>query len=381
MSNFIASKTFRSTQPESRRMRLRFPLLDAGLLTILLCLPSGAARAQLRFVPSHGKSRLDSSNELLRDVHPASQAQANYLQNRLVLTGLKKAEQVERQERRQIYAETQLVKKLQNYELVTKRLSAGGTSPIDLSSFWALVSTFGDRAEVYDALSMEVLPIPHDQFMPTCRFMKIVRPDGELERPPLSLEGADGLNASQHQSAWTLLSGDLRANGQPSARRAGDFRSSVAAYRKNAEQAITDGMRLSGRLQAQAYLRSPGALADALDRPQQRGQIQRYLEHGGYSYYGGTVLGLMQHMMQNQVMPVQTSTAQLALTELTRPVSRVVEQEIALHYERIDSLAAGEGNRPYASEYRPHEEPVLEGMPGAEMTQSATPSASRDPKR
>src|SRR5262245_61406552 len=377
MSNFIASKNLGSTKPESRRRHWRVPLLVAGLLSVLLCWPNGApVWAQSGPLPSHGKSRLDSYNELLRDVHPASQAQANYLQNRLFLTGLKKAEQVERQERREMYAERQLVKKLQNYDLVTKRLCAGGTSPIDLTSFWALVSTFGDRAEVYDALSMKVLPIPHDQFMPTCGFMKIVRPDGELERPPLSLEGANGLDASLLQSAWTPLASDLRVNGRPSARTAGNFRNSVAAYRKNAQRAITDGMPLSGRLQAQAYLRSVGALADALDRPQQRGQIQRYLERGGYAYHGGSVLGLMQHMMQNQLTPVQASTAQIALTELARPISRVLEQEIALHYERIDSLAAGEGHRPYASEYRRHEEPAFEGTPGTEITPSATPNAA-----
>ena len=381
MSNLIASKYFGSTKPESRRMHLRFPLFYAGLLSVLLCWPSGTtvwAQSSNLFSggKSHGKSQLDSYNALLRDVHPASQAQANYLQNRLFLTGLMKSEQVERQERRAMYTEMQWIKKLENYDRVTRRLSAGSTSPTDLTSFCVLVSIFGDRAEVYDALSMEVLPIPHDQFMPTSGIMKIVRPDGELERPPLSLEGADGLDASIIQSAWRSLSSDLRANGRPSARGAGNYRDSVAAYRKNAERAITDGMPLSGRLQAQAYLRSLGALADALDRPQQCGQIQRYLEPGGYSYHGGSILGLMQHMVQNQVTPVQASTAQIALSELARPISRVLEQELALPYKRIDSLAADEGHRPYASEYRRHEEPAFEGMPGTQITQSATPNAA-----
>src|SRR5262245_20588462 len=120
MSNLIASKDFGSTKPESRRMHLRFSLLCAGLLSVVLYWPNCATVwAQSRNLPSrgttHGKIQLDSYNALLRDVHPASQAQANYLQNRLFLTGLRKAEQVERQERRETYAETQLIKKLENY--------------------------------------------------------------------------------------------------------------------------------------------------------------------------------------------------------------------------------------------------------------------------
>ena len=66
----------------------------------------------------------------------------------------------------------------------------------------------------------------------------------------------------------------------------------------------------------------------------------------------------------------------LALSELARPISRVLEQELALPYKRIDSLAADEGHRPYASEYRRHEEPAFEGMPGTQITQSATPNAA-----
>jgi hypothetical protein len=98
--------------------------------------------------------------------------------------------------------------------------------------------------------------------------------------------------------------------------------------------------------------KSLGSLADALYRPRQAAQIQQYIEQGGYSYYGGNMLGLVQHMLRHRVTPAHGSTAQIALAEVARPITRVLEQEIALHYERIDSLAANEGHRPYAAEFR-----------------------------
>jgi hypothetical protein len=74
-------------------------------------------------------------------------------------------------------------------------------------------------------------------------------------------------------------------------------------------------------------------------------------------------------MLRHRVTPAHGSTAQIALAEVARPITRVLEQEIALHYERIDSLAANEGHRPYAAEFRRFEEPV-HAPPDMNVTQS-----------
>jgi hypothetical protein len=336
-----------------------------------MCWLSGAAaQAQSRVLPSHGKIKLDSYNYLLRDVHPASQAQANYLQNRLFLSGLKKAERMERKDRLDSYGERQHIQTLRNYSSIANRLAAGRTtSARNLTAFWVLVSVFGDRAEVYDALSSDVPPIRHEEFAPTSHFLRIVEASGQLARPPLSLEGIENLDASAFQSAWTTLADSLHTRGRLTARLAADFHNSVAAYRKCGLVAITINSPASGRVQAEKYLASLGSLADALYRPQQLAQIRQYVEEGGYSYYGGSMLGLIQHMLRHRVTPVHGSTAQIALAEVARPINRVLEQEIAWRYERIDSLAANEGHRPYAAEYRRHEEPV-HAAPERNVTQS-----------
>jgi hypothetical protein len=349
----------------------RFSTLRA-LLAISICLPPGAAaQAQWGVWPSHGKKvKLDSYNYLLRDVHPASQAQANYLQNRLFLVGLKKAERLERQERLDVYAERQFIKTLRNYGHMTKRLSAGrSTAASNLDSFWALVSVFGDRAEVYDALASEVPPISHEAFVPTSFYIQIMQPNGSLQDPPHLLESCEDLDASKLQSAWTTLARSLRSSGQLSAREVTDFRNCVAAYREHGTAAIQSSSLSSDRVPASDYLWSLRALADALRRPQQTAQIQHYLEQSN-SYSGGTMLDLLQHMLRHNLTPAQGSTAQIALAEVARPINRVLEQEIALHYERIDSLAAGEGHRPYAAEYRQHEAPI-HAAPGPKVTQAA----------
>ena len=372
MLNFITSKSNNSNHAIARALPSRFSLLRAGLLAISLCwLNSVEAQAQSRTLPSHGKIRLDSYNYLLRDVHPASQAQSNYLQNRLFLTGLKKPERLERQERVDVYGERRFVKQLQNYNAVANRLSAGRpTSAMSLMSFWTLVSVYGDRTEVYDALSSDVPPISHDQFMPTTVFIQIVRPNGELEPPPLLLEAAEGVDASMYQSAWAALTKNVNGIGRLSAQDVADFHNSVAVYRKRGTLAIANNASASGRLRAQEYLVALGSLADALYRPQQSARIEQYVRQGGYSYHGGSMLELIQHMLRNRVTPAQGSTAQVALAEVARPISRVLEQEIALHYERIDSQAAGEGHRPYAAEYRQHEESGYGATPGTQVTQA-----------
>ena len=341
------------------QMKARTTALHVGLLAGALCWTNGGlAQAQTRSTASHGKTGLDSYNKLLRDVHPASQAQANYLQNLLYLNGLKKAERLERWERIDVYGERRLIKKLENYDSIAKRLSAGSpTSAISLNSFWVVVSVFGDRAEVYDALSSEVPPIAHDQFVPTLLFMQMVEPNRELVRPPLLLLGCEDADASKFQLAWRVLAKNMQANSKSSARDVAEFYNGVAAYREQCALAIPTTSPVSGRLQADRYLRSLGSLADALYRPQQYAQIQQYVAHGGNYFYGGNLLGLIQHMLRNSVTPAQGSTAQVALAEVARPISRVLEQEIALHYERIDSLAGNEGHRPYAAEYRRHEAP------------------------
>ena len=355
----------------ARSLRAKFSVLHFRFLLGLLCWLNGVvAHAQSGVLPSHGKIRLDSYSKLLRDVHPASQAQANYLQNLLILCGLKKAERLERQERVDVYAERQLIKALQNECRVLKRLMAGSpTSDASLTPFWALVAVFGDRAEVYDALSSDVPPIPHDQFVSTRLYLRIVQPSGELALPPLLLEGSKGIDASTLQSAWSVLARNMRANGRLSAAEVADFRNSVINYRAHCAVAMTADSPYSGRFQAKKYLTSLGSLADALYRPKQHSQIQQYVAQGGNSYSGGSMLGLIQHMLRNRVTPAHGSTAQVALAEVARPISRVLEQEIALHHERIDSLAANEGHRPYAAEYRSHEEPVE--TPGMEVTQAA----------
>jgi hypothetical protein len=215
-----------------------------------------------------------------------------------------------------------------------------------------LVSALGDRAEVYDALSLEVPPLPHGDFTPTSQFVRILQPNGELAPPPLLLEGAEGLDASVFQSAWSAVLKELRATGRLSARNVAAFEKGVADYRLQCGAAFRADAGHSGVFEVRKYLRSLATLSDALYRPQQRAQIQLYFEHGGYAFNGDSVLGLITHMLQHRVTPAQGSTAQLALAELARPISRVLEQEIGIHYERIDSLAAGEGHRPYAAEYR-----------------------------
>jgi hypothetical protein len=326
--------------------------------------------AQSRTLPSHGKIKLDSYNMLLRDVHPASQAQANYLQNRLFATGLKKAERLERKERLDSYGERQMIKTLQNYSSVATRLASGRpTSGSSLATFWVLVSVFGDRSEVYDALSSTAPPMTHEDFTPTFQFVHILAPSGELEPPPLLLESAAGLDASGIQSAWAAVVEKLHAMGRLSTLEAAHFRDGVADYCQKAKEAIRVRSPASGRLQAKNYLASLRSLADALYRPQQCAQIRHYLDQGGYSFHGDNLLGLMEHMLRNRVTPAHGSTAQLALAEVARPINRVLEQEMAIHFERVDSLAEGEGHRPYAAEYRRHQDPAA-AMPGPELSQS-----------
>lgn len=330
------------------------PRLFPRLLAVALCLSSGiAASAETRSLPSHGKIKLDSYNYLLRDVHPASQAQANYLQNRLYLVGLKKDERLERHERLDVYRERQFINKLQDYQEVATTLGAGRPmSARRLATFWTLVSVFGDHAEVYDALSSSVPSMPHEYFTPTWQFIRIVQPNGELAPPPLLLEEADGLDASTFQQAWRSIAQDLQGTGRLSAANAANFRSSVADYRRKCQSVIQKNTGHSGRFTAAKYLQSLGTCADALYRPTQCAQIQQFVQQGGYPFDGNNMLALIQHMLRNRVMPAHGSAAQLALAEVARPISRVLEQEIALRYERIDSLAANEGHRPYAAEYR-----------------------------
>ena len=376
MLYFMASKNgvhFRFRQaPLGRSSMLYF-----RLLIVAMCWLHGAiVHAQSRVLPSHGKIKLDSYNYLLRDTHPASQAQTNYLQNRRYLTGLKKAERLERQERLDVYGERQFIKTLQNYDRDVSRIAAGSsTSARSLTSFWVLVSAYGDRAEVYEALSRDVPPMPHDEFTPTSLFILAVQPNGELVPPPLMLEGAAGADASKFQAAWRALVKNMRATGRLSAPDVAHFRNCVADYRQHGADAIQQKTPASGRYQAGRYLVSLGTLADALYRPLQCAQIQRYVEQGGYAFYGYNMLGLIQHMLQNRVTPAQGSASQLALAEVARPIGRVLQQEVALHIERIDSLAAGQGHRFYAAEYRPRELPVR-AVPGTQVSQ--LPGSSRE---
>lgn len=359
-----------AAQPPQGQLAIR----HIGLLVAAACwLHAAAAQAQPRVLPSHGKNKLDSYNYMLRDVHPASQAQANYLQIRLFLTGLKKSERLERHERLDVYDERRLIKKLQGYDRDINQLAAGcPTTARSLATFWVLLSVYGDYAEVYDALSSEAPPMPHTEFVPTSRFILALEPSGELEPLPIVLEGAAGIDASEFQAAWSAVVKDLRATGRLSAPVVTEFHMAVANYRKSAVAAIKTVPALSGRLQAERYLETLGCLADALYRPQQSAQLDQYLQQGGYAFSGSSLLGLIEHMLKNRVTPAHGSAAQLALAEVARPIGRVLEQEIALHVERIDSLAAGEGHRRYAAEYRPHELAVG-AVPGAQVSQVPGP--------
>jgi hypothetical protein len=227
-----------------------------------------------------------------------------------------------------------------------------------LATFWILVSVFGDHAEVYDALSLEVPPMSHEDFAATRHFIRILRPNGKLASLPMLLEGEKGLDSSAFQLAWNTVLKEMRSASGLSARTAATFRKCVADYRLQCASAIQTGVRHSGRFESERYLRLLKTLADALYRPEQCAQIRRYIEHGGYGYDGNSMLGLVTHMLQHRVTPAHGSPAQIALAEVARPISRVLEQEIALRYERIDSLAAGEGHRPYAAEYRGHDDPA-----------------------
>jgi hypothetical protein len=348
--------------------------IQLGMFVVTLAsICTAAAEAQTRSTASHGKIKIDSYNALLRDVHPASQAQANYLQNRLYLAGLKKAERLERHERLDAYRQRRLTDLLEGYISVTRRLSAGrATSARNLTAFWMLVSVYGDHAEVYDALSSAVPPMPHDEFIPTFHFARILEPSGELQSVPLLLEGGPGVEASKVHVAWHPVAEHLRSTGRPSAKEVEIFRRAVAVFGQQSAKVVRLSDSPTARLQVKKYLASLGSLANALHRPQQRAQIQHYVEQGGYAFGGGSMLDLFQHMLQNRVTPGNGSTAQLAIAEVARPISRVLEQEISLHAERYDSLAAGEGHRPYAAEYRP-QVMSLNAMPAAEISQAAMP--------
>jgi hypothetical protein len=335
-------------------------------------LTSGVASAQTRGTASHGKTRLDSFNYLLRDVHPASQAQANFIQTLLYLQGLKKARRLEHHERVDTYNERLANKQIEIFQRAATTVSQGApTSHRSMITFWALVSAFGDRAEVYDALMSDVPPMTHADFEATTIKLDILQPSGELVRPPLLLDANSDIDGSALETAWNALATSIRASGRPMPREVGGFRKCVAEYCRQASESIKDVKPTEGRGPAGRYLDSLECLASAFNYPQQSEQIQAYLSQGGYAYYGGSMLGLCQHMLKNRVTPAQGSTAQVTLAELARPISRVLEQEIALRWERIDSLAAGEGHRPYAAEYRGNEEPFqepLQATPGINIT-------------
>lgn len=343
----------------ARRIRARTSIRDRswlrrwGILAIAVSWLNGTvATAQSRSLPSHGKTKLDSYNYLLRDVHPASQAEANYLQNRLFLSDLKKSERLERNERLDVYELRQFIERLQNYHRLANRLSAGRpTTARDLNKFWMLVSLYGDYAEVYQALVADVPPMPHDQFVPTRRFISILQPGGKIERPPLLLEAAAGVDADELQLAWKTLVQNEREMGQVAAADVVRFSQCVDEYRRRADAVVAKVGPIRGRLAAKKYLRSLGALADAFYRPQQLAQIQQYLRQGGIAFCGGSLLELCQHMLRNRAMPAQGSSAQLALAEAARPICRLLDAEIAVRVERVDSLAVGEGHRPYLKHY------------------------------
>jgi hypothetical protein len=329
-------------------------LFRLSCLLIAVCvLSSSYAEAQTRSLPSHGKIKIDSYNYLLRDVHPASQAQANYLQNRLFTSGLKKHERLERQERLDIYGERQTIELLGEYQDIARRLAAGQpVSHRSLPTFWTLVSAYGDRTEVYDALASYVPHIAHDEFVPTSRFLQILEADGELKLPPPLLAGIRELDASRYQVAWNTLVASLRSSGHLSAAEAASFHECVTAYRQQAKVAVPKASPAIGRVYAKKYVDSLQCLANALYHSQQSAQIQQYVHQRGYAYRGETLLGLIQHLVRNRVNPAHGSTAQIALAEVARPICIVLEHEAAIRSERIDSLAAGEGHRPYATEYR-----------------------------
>jgi hypothetical protein len=243
-----------------------------------------------------------------------------------------------------------------------------------MAKFWVLVAACGDRAELYDALSAEVPPMSDTEFQPAARYIQILRATGELAPPPILLESLVGLDASKHQVAWRSLVEELRTTSGPSAQKVTDFRASVNSYCQQGMEAIEAEKNNIGRHDAKDYLRSLGSLADALSRSQQFAQVQSYVQQGGCGFHGGSALALINHMLRNRLEAARGRSAQLALSEVARPMSRLLEQEIALHYERIDSLAAREGHRPYAAEYRRHESPVVEATPGVNVTQTAPTS-------
>jgi hypothetical protein len=328
-----------------------FVLRFCVAIVAAVCWLAGTFAQAQSGLPPHGKIKMDSYNYLLRDVHPASQAQANYLQNRLFTSGLKKHERLERQERLDVYGERKLVQLLDEYQDVARGLAAGRTvSATRLSTFWMLVSAYGDRTEVYDALSSQVPPIAHEDFVPTSRCLQVLEPNGKLKQPPLLLSSVD---ASDLTSAWNTIAIEFRAAGHLSASEAARFCDSVAEYRRLAKSEFETGAPAGGRFDANKYVDSLASLADSLYRPQLSAQVEQYIRQGGYAYYGRTMLGMVQHMVRNRVTPAQGSTAQIALAEVARPICAVLEQEISIHLERTDSLAAAEGHRPYASEYRP----------------------------
>jgi hypothetical protein len=341
----------------TRRIRL--------IVTVLFCLTAGAAKAQTRGTASHGKTRLDSFNYLLRDVHPASQAMANYLQNLLFLQGLKKARRLEHHERVDTYEERGAIEDHKKYMTTVYRLMAGRpTSPQDMDVFWGLVSVYGDREEVNYMLGAEVPPMTHRDFVMKESFFKVVQASGELVRPPLVLEGMQGVDATAFQTAWNAIAKSMRSGKRPLSRDVAEFRTSVGAYCQSGRAEIEILGYASGKGDANRYLGALKSLSNALNREKQCAQIQKCVAEGGYAFHGGSMIGLCQHMLKNRVTPAHGSTAQVTLAELARPISRAIEQEMSLNWERIDSLAAGEGHRPYAAEYRGGDE-SFSAMPNA----------------
>ena len=83
---------------------------------------------------------------------------------------------------------------------------------------------------------------------------------------------------------------------------------------------------------------------------------------------------LCQYMLHNRLMPAQGTEAQLALAEVARPIRALLDEEISLRFERIDSLKDNKGHRPYE-----YERGKFEGHVGPVATGTLTPSVCHSP--
>jgi len=288
---------------------------------------------------SHAQLRLDSYGYLLRDVHPASYAQAQYVRNRLFLTEVKKAERNERLSRSDILEERWLIKRAGRHLAALGRLSAGySTDESDWTKLWTLIAVYGTTDTVYDALRTEVSPLPSDEFVPASTALSVIGRRGRLSPPPAVLIHYDKAAAWEVGRSWLNLVGSLDRPVDVTSKNVTRFQESVRRFSERNQPRIKYVRDGEARVAARAYLRSLDRLAAVLHRPRRCEQLRAYLEPNGFSFPGGDRLALCHHLLKYGAIPARGGQAQLATAGVTRPLFALVEKEIGIRRSRIDRI-------------------------------------------